>query len=40
LIDAFSNITAISKEREKVMGYDICLMPAVRIDGFHFTSKA
>jgi predicted Zn-dependent protease len=40
LLDAFNNITAISQEREKVAAYGIALMPAVRIEGFHFTSKA
>ncbi|MCL2604050.1 MAG: TldD/PmbA family protein [Defluviitaleaceae bacterium] len=41
LLDAFNNITAVSCEREKAAGYlGIGLMPAVRIEGFHFTSKA
>jgi predicted Zn-dependent protease len=40
LLEAFCNITAISREREKVAGMGIALMPAVRIEGFHFTSKA
>jgi len=39
LLDAFNAITAISKERTKVNGMGIMLVPAVRIEGFHFTSK-
>jgi predicted Zn-dependent protease len=39
MLDAFNNITAISRERERVTGIGIALMPAVRIEGFHFTSK-
>lgn len=37
LENAFNNITAISKKRELVDG---ALVPAVRIENFHFTSKA
>ena len=37
LENAFNNITAISKERALVNG---SLMPAVKIENFHFTSKA
>jgi predicted Zn-dependent protease len=40
LLDAFNNITAISREREPVTGMGIGLIPAVRINGFHFSSKA
>ncbi|MCL2202936.1 MAG: TldD/PmbA family protein [Defluviitaleaceae bacterium] len=40
LLDAFCHITAISSEREKVSGLGIGLIPAVRIENFHFTSKA
>jgi predicted Zn-dependent protease len=40
LLDAFNNITAISREREKVSAIGIALMPAVRIENFHFTSKS
>ena len=39
LLDAFNAITAISKERTRVDGMGIMLVPAARIDGFHFTSK-
>ena len=39
LIDAFSSITAISSERKLVPGYVASLVPAVRIENFHFTSK-
>jgi len=39
MLDAFNNITAISKERELVTGFGAALVPAVRIDNFHFTSK-
>ena len=37
LLNAFKNITAISEDRAVVSG---SLVPAVRIEGFHFTSKA
>lgn len=40
LLDAFNNITAISKERELVSSFSASLVPAVRIENFHFTSKA
>jgi len=40
LLEAFNNITAISKEREIVSGFGAMLVPGVRIDNFHFTSKA
>ncbi|MCL2188228.1 MAG: TldD/PmbA family protein [Defluviitaleaceae bacterium] len=40
LLEAFCNITAISKERELVSGFGIMLVPAMRIENFHFTSKA
>ncbi|MCL2364080.1 MAG: TldD/PmbA family protein [Defluviitaleaceae bacterium] len=40
LLDAFNNITAISSDHEKVSGMGVTLMPGVRIEGFHFTSKA
>jgi len=40
LLDAFSNITEVSKERELVSGFGAALMPGVKIEGFHFTSKA
>jgi predicted Zn-dependent protease len=40
LLDAFNNITAISKEQEKISGMGLALMPGVRIEDFHFTSKA
>jgi len=40
LIDAFNNITAISKEREIVSSYGALRVPAVRIENFHFTSRA
>lgn len=40
LLDAFNNITAISKERELVSGFGAALVPAVKIENFHFTSKA
>jgi len=40
LLDAFNSITAISKERTKVDGMmGLLLVPAARIEGFHFTSK-
>jgi len=40
LLDAFKNITAISKERVLVAGYmGASLVPGARIEGFHFTSK-
>ena len=39
LLDAFNNITAISKEQELVSGWATSLMPGVRIENFHFTSK-
>jgi len=40
MLDAFNNITAISKEREVVSGYiGANLVPGVRIENFHFTSK-
>lgn len=40
LLNAFNNITAVSCEQEKVSGMGIKLMPGVRIENFHFTSKA
>ena len=40
LIDAFKSITAISSERKLVPGYVASLIPGVRIENFHFTSKA
>jgi len=40
LLDAFNHITALSSEREKVTGLGIALMPAAKIENFHFTSKA
>jgi len=40
LLDAFNNITAISKERTMVDGMGLMLVPAARIENFHFTSKA
>jgi len=40
MLDAFNNITAISNERELVAGYvGAALVPGVRIENFHFTSK-
>ena len=40
LLEAFSAITGISKERKKVDGYfGISLIPTVSMDGFTFTSK-
>ncbi|MCL2287012.1 MAG: TldD/PmbA family protein [Firmicutes bacterium] len=39
LLDAFNNITAISKERELVSGFGAMLVPGVKIESFHFTSK-
>ncbi|MCL2360802.1 MAG: TldD/PmbA family protein [Defluviitaleaceae bacterium] len=40
LLDAFNNITAITKERTKTSGWmGISLMPGARIENFHFTSK-
>jgi len=40
LLDAFNNITAISKERTRVSGWmGISLVPGARIENFHFTSK-
>jgi len=40
LLDAFNNITAISKERTMIDGrMGLLLVPAARIEGFHFTSK-
>lgn len=40
LIDSLNAVTAISKERTWVNAYDtIYYMPAVKIEGFHFTSK-
>ncbi|MCL2527125.1 MAG: TldD/PmbA family protein [Defluviitaleaceae bacterium] len=40
LLDAFSKITAISKERKLIAGYrGAALVPGARIEGFHFTSK-
>jgi len=39
MLDAFSSISAISKERELVAGYMVSLVPGVRIENFHFTSK-
>jgi len=41
LLDAFNNITAISKERDVLDGwFGASLMPGARIEGFHFTSKS
>jgi len=40
LLDAFNNISAISREIELVSGFGASLVPAVRIENFHFTSKA
>ena len=40
LLDAFSNITAISNTRELVPDIGAMLVPAVRIENFHFTSRA
>ena len=39
LLDAFNSITAISKERELVSGFGAMLVPGVKIENFHFTSK-
>jgi len=39
LLDAFNNITAISKEQHLVSGMGAMLVPGVKIEGFHFTSK-
>lgn len=40
LIDSLNAVTALSKERVKINGYEaIHLFPAVRIEDFHFTSK-
>jgi len=40
LLDAFNAITAISSEREVINNYySAGLVPGVRIEGFHFTSK-
>jgi len=39
MLDAFNNISAISKERELVSGFGAALIPAVKIENFHFTSK-
>ena len=39
LIDAFNQITAISKEQKLVPGYVASLLPGARIENFHFTSK-
>jgi len=40
MLDAFCNISAVSKEREIVGGFGAMLVPAVRVEGFHFTSRA
>ena len=39
MLDALCNITAISKDRELVSGWAASLVPGVRIENFHFTSK-
>jgi predicted Zn-dependent protease len=40
LLDAFNSVTALSSERENISNYyGSALMPAARIEGFHFTSK-
>jgi len=40
LLDAFNAITALSAERTLIGGYlGAALVPAARIEGFHFTSK-
>ena len=39
LLDAFNQITAISKERTLISEFAASLVPAVRIENFHFTSK-
>jgi len=41
LLDAFNAITALSKERTLVDGMTgLLLVPAAKIENFHFTSKA
>ena len=40
LLDAFCNITEISQERELVSGFGAALVPGVKIENFHFTSKS
>ncbi|MCL1788280.1 MAG: TldD/PmbA family protein [Defluviitaleaceae bacterium] len=40
LLDAFNHITEVSKERELVSGFGAMLVPGVKIEDFHFTSKA
>jgi len=40
LLDAFNNIAEMSRERELVNGFGAMLVPAVKIENFHFTSKA
>jgi len=40
MLSAFQNITALSAERELVTGYAPMLVPAAKIEKFHFTSKA
>jgi len=40
MLDAFNNIAAISKERELVSGFGAALVPGVKIENFHFTSKS
>jgi predicted Zn-dependent protease len=40
LIDSLNNVTALSKERERIDGWDsVFMVPAARVEGFHFTSK-
>jgi predicted Zn-dependent protease len=39
LLDAFCAITAVSKEQELIGSRSAMLMPGVKIEGFHFTSK-
>jgi len=40
LLDAFNNITELTKEQTLVAGSTASLVPGVRIENFHFTSKS
>jgi predicted Zn-dependent protease len=40
LTDSLNNITALTKERGRIDGWNsVFMVPAVRVEGFHFTSK-
>jgi predicted Zn-dependent protease len=40
LIDSLNNVTALSKELRRVDGWNsVFMIPAARVEGFHFTSK-